>query len=156
DLRLERRPDFLRIERGFDAGVLQLLLDRREPCCFSRRWRGLAASARAGWPCRTTGNGTWKHDRDRRVQPLDCAVPNRLARRNAPTFDRRLTSAQMQDRSPGRETVVKGRVQTNDWTAHIEVDAESAKRLIAFVLAAKRLNSCSFAQGIDRIRFAIN
>ncbi|SFN81828.1 hypothetical protein SAMN05216573_122101 [Bradyrhizobium sp. Rc3b] len=51
---------------------------------------------------------------------------------------------------------MKGRVQTKDWTADIETNAESAKRLIAFVLAAKRLNSCSFAQGIDRIRFAIN
>lgn len=51
---------------------------------------------------------------------------------------------------------MKGRVQINGWTADIETDADSAKRLIAFVLAAKRLNSCSFAQGIDRIRFTIN
>ncbi|MFV8147524.1 hypothetical protein ACNQ1H_26760, partial [Enterobacter cloacae complex sp.6722787] len=51
---------------------------------------------------------------------------------------------------------MKGRVQTNGWTADIETDTDSAKRLIAFVLAAKRLNSSSFAQGIDGIRFAIS
>lgn len=51
---------------------------------------------------------------------------------------------------------MKGRVQTNSWTADIETDTESAKRLIAFVLAAKRLNSCSFALGIDGLRFTIN
>jgi hypothetical protein len=51
---------------------------------------------------------------------------------------------------------VKGRVQINGWTADIETDAETAKPLIAFVLAAKRLNACSFAQGIGGIRFAIN
>lgn len=47
-------------------------------------------------------------------------------------------------------------MQTNDWAADIETDAESAKRLVAFVLAAKRLNSGSFAREIDRIRFAIH
>ncbi|MHC2432746.1 hypothetical protein [Bradyrhizobium sp. USDA 4451] len=51
---------------------------------------------------------------------------------------------------------MKGRVQINGRTADVETDTESAKRLVAFVLAAKRLNACSFAQGIDRIRFAIN
>jgi hypothetical protein len=51
---------------------------------------------------------------------------------------------------------MRGRVQTGNWTADIETDAESAKRLIAFVLAAKRLNASSFAQAIDQIRFTIN
>lgn len=51
---------------------------------------------------------------------------------------------------------MKGRVQTTNWATDIEIDAESAKRLIAFVLAAKRLNSGSFATGIDKIRYAIN
>ncbi|MET4476766.1 hypothetical protein [Bradyrhizobium sp. F1.13.3] len=51
---------------------------------------------------------------------------------------------------------MKATIQTTGGAAEIETDVESAKRLVAFVLAAKRLNAGSFAQAIDRVRFAIN
>lgn len=51
---------------------------------------------------------------------------------------------------------MKGHVEAQGGTADIEVEPEAAKRLIAFVLAAQRLNSCSFAKEIGRIRFSIN
>lgn len=51
---------------------------------------------------------------------------------------------------------MKAIIQTQSGATEIETDPESAKRLLAFVLASQRLNAGSFAQAIDRIRFAIN
>lgn len=51
---------------------------------------------------------------------------------------------------------MKSRVEVNGCTADIEAEAQTANRIIAFVLAMQRLNSCSFAKGIDQISFSIN
>jgi hypothetical protein len=54
------------------------------------------------------------------------------------------------------EATVKSRVEVNGWAADIEAVAQTANRIVAFVLAMQRLNACSFAKEIDQISFSIN